>query len=502
MFLMTVPVARSQAVAARKANGILQTIVLPVEFSDLKHTSSISDLQSTALRLSQYYANASFGAVSVNVTVYSSWIALTHPMSYYGADKSVGDDQGGNPNGSEQLLTDAVAAAGQNYDLGRWTYLIVAHAGQDQAQGSPSAASPLIWSRTWIGNTFLPRGTDAGSIVSESSPLGIWTHEFGHQIGHLPDMYSLKDSSLHFMGVWSLMDLGAYLGDPEGTQPGLLDAWSRIGLGWINATAAPQGNYTLIPAELPPNQAPVSCCYALEVPLGHGAYYLIELRLRTGIDSAQPTGGVILYLYNSSAIDGQLRVVDINQPSLPARSDLSDASLSPGQSFADPNREFSLRIVSASAGYYTLSISSKISYSLSIVAPRETNILENRTAYVVVDPPVIGYNLAVSLDNSSVPILMTVTKSLPDYNFTFAFSSGQAGNHIIGAVLTDANGQVLATTSYSLKANVPPWISLLQPQMIWLYVAIGVAALIGVSFYYSFRESSREQDTAQPLKQR
>jgi hypothetical protein len=223
----------------------------------------------------------------------------------------------------------------------------------------------------------------------------------------------------------------------------------------------------------------------------------MELRLRSGLDSGQPNEGLVLYIYNSSATDGQLRVVDTNQPSLPSRSDLSDASLGPGQSFADTAHQFFLTVVSATPGYYAVSISSEFRYSLSIVAPSETNVLQNRSAHVLVDPPVPGYGLAVSLDNSSA-ILNGLTNITGQYNFTLFFATRQAGTHTIDAILRNPKGEVVATSSYAIKVSIPPWISLLQPEMIWIYVAIGVAALIGVSFFSSFRESSKGQDTAQP----
>ncbi|MDQ0418905.1 immune inhibitor A [Croceifilum oryzae] len=62
-------------------------------------------------------------------------------------------------------------------------------------------------------------------MVPEDSPVGIFTHEYGHNLG-LPDLYDLDKGSP--VGNWSLMDMGAMNGKVEGTEPIGFDPWSKV----------------------------------------------------------------------------------------------------------------------------------------------------------------------------------------------------------------------------------------------------------------------------------
>ncbi len=464
-----------------------------MEFTDLAHTESVQTLNQTVAKVASYYLTASFGQAVIRATVFPTWIRLAHPLAFYGADNRVGDDAGGNPAGSEQLIVDAISSARATSDLSLYRYVIIVHAGADQATASPLDTSPLIWSRTWIGKTFLPAGSDAASIVSEFSPYGVWAHEFGHQTGHLPDMYDLLDSSLHFMGTWSLMDIGAYLGQPTGNQPGLFDAWSRISLGWISPTLATNGDYNLIPAETQPSSSDLTCCYALQVPIDSSSYFLVELRLREGIDAAQRSQGVLIYLYNSSARQGQQRVVDIHLASEPARGDLSNAALSVGQSFSDPQHSILISVTSSSASGYTVHVSSKVTYSLSLIVPPSVSVLTNQKFYVLFNPPIGGLELRIFLDGSSQSIALSNTTSDPRYNFTLYLQPAEQGPHNLTAAVTDSAGKTLASSSTKFTAVVPLWVALIQPVAIYVYIVTGVVAVLLGVVLSTFRGRRREE---------
>jgi M6 family metalloprotease-like protein len=484
--------AAAQFIAPRTAKGQLVVIVIPVEFTDVTHTESVQLLNDTMSKVSQYYSTASFGQAVVQATVLPNWLLLNHPIAYYGADNNIGDDAAGNPRGSEQLIIDAVSAAQSTTNLSPYRFVIVAHAGADQATASPLEKSSLIWSRTWIGKTFLPAGSDAGSIVSEFSPPCVWAHELGHQTGHLPDMYDLTNSAYHFMGTWSLMDIGAYLGQPIGTEPGLFDAWSRTALGWITPTVVREGDYNLIPAETsPPGGGGQSCCYALEIQIDSSSYYLVELRLREGIDVGQRAEGVLVYLYNASASKGEIRVVDTRQLSMPARNDLSDAALAVGEAFSDTAHNVIITVVSGSSSGYMVHVSSQVSYSISVIVPASVNVLTNEQYSVVLNPPITGLKLQVFLDESRQSIASSNTTATPKYNFTLYLQPAEQGNHNLTADLTDSGGTTLATSTARFTANVPLWFTLTQPTEIfeYVFVAIMIIFIVAVISHYRGRGS-------------
>ena len=479
--------ASAQNVTPRTAKGQLSVIVLPVEFTDATHMESIQTLNQTMSQVSQYYSAASFGQAIVLATVLPRWLPLGHTMAFYGADSLVGDDSAGNPRGSEQLIIDAVSAAQPTTDLSPYRFVIVVHAGADQATVSPLQKSPLIWSRTWIGKVFLPAGSDAASIVGEFSPYGVWAHEFGHQTGHLPDMYDLKNAALHYLGAWSLMDIGAYLGQPIGTEPGLLDAWSRTVLGWITPTVARDGDYTLIPAETPPSGGAKACCYALQIQIDSSSYYLVELRLRQGIDSAQRTEGVVVYLFNSSASQGEIRVVDTHLPTSPARSDLSDAALSVGEAFSDVGRKIIISVTNASSSGYTVHVSSQLSYSISVIVPSSVSVLTNERYFVVLNPPITGLKLQVFLDGSTQSIASSNTTAVPRYNFSLFLQPAEEGAHSLTADLTGPGGNTLATSTVRFTAVVPLWVTLTEPTEVFSYIVVAILVIFAIAVASAFR---------------
>ncbi len=462
-----------------------------MEFTGLTHTESLQALNQTMAQVAEYYSAASFGQAIIRAAILPRWILLSHPMAYYGADNSVGDDAAGNPRGSEQLIVDAISGASST-DLSQYRFVVVVHAGADQATAGPLEKSPLVWSRTWIGKTFLPAGSDAGSIVSEFSPYGVWAHEIGHLTGHLPDMYDLVDSSLHFMGTWSLMDIGAYLGQPLGKQPGLFDAWSRTALGWIVPTVVSNGDYNLIPAETPPSSSVQNCCYALEIQIDSASYYLVELRLREGVDSAQRTQGVLIYLYNSSASQGQVRVVDIHVPTSPARGDLSDAALPAGEAFSDTKHKIVISVTSSAESGYTVHVSSQITYALSVILPGSVSVLTNQKFYVVLTPPVGGLKLQVFLDESNRSLASSSTTSEARYNFTLYLQPGEEGIHNLTADLSDSAGKTLASSTVKFAAVVPLWVTLIQPSAFYAYIVVGVLAVLVSAVTSSYRRRRRE----------
>lgn len=80
---------------------------------------------------------------------------------------------------------------------------------------------------------------DKNNVTSTSLPgTGTMTHELGHQMCSLPDLYDTSYTN-EGMGVYSLMALGSWgatrsqdNGEIPGVRPVNLDAWSRIYLGW------------------------------------------------------------------------------------------------------------------------------------------------------------------------------------------------------------------------------------------------------------------------------
>jgi immune inhibitor A len=133
---------------------------------------------------------------------------------------------------------------------------------------SYSATSPSVWGHAWQifpgfdgGYPFLD-GKNLGSAKPGVGPLGgtqgysefgeihfdhqatmgIMAHELGHEIFGFVDLYDVNNATIGGetnlgIGGWSLMAYGSWAAKPgenAGTTPVILDAWSKLQMGWIN----------------------------------------------------------------------------------------------------------------------------------------------------------------------------------------------------------------------------------------------------------------------------
>ncbi|MEZ5097921.1 MAG: immune inhibitor A [Nocardioides sp.] len=250
-------------------------------------------------RMASYYERQSSGRYSVEGDV-TEWVKVPFNEALYGRDYC-GDIVCSN---TKALIRDALAVWVQdrldsgmtmdqitaylqtfdqqdrydadldgNYDEpdGFIDHFQIVHAGGDQAAGDPSYGSDAIWSHRWYANLqaggpnglvgvnvgsnggFLssaevpnnPTGVWVGdyTIQPENGGLGVFTHEFGHDLG-LPDLYDTSGNTggaENNTAFWTLMSSGANIGsggpDGIGDNPVDLSAWELLQLGWLN----PQG---------------------------------------------------------------------------------------------------------------------------------------------------------------------------------------------------------------------------------------------------------------------
>ncbi len=305
------------------ASGEARILVLLIQFTNVSHDPGhdaaffddlFNNATPTARSLRAYYRESSYGSLTINATIVPTWFTSSHPMDYYGRDGPSGVDNANGP--IYDLVDEAVRAADPSVDFrafdadgnGVVDHLVVVHAGLGQE--NHANLTDLIWSHSWDvldgdpaqpGNQLLfADGVQVYryTMISESSPLGVMAHEFGHDLD-LPDLYD-TDLSSDGAGVWDLMALGAWNGAPRGSSPAEFSAWSKIRLGWLTATPGPAGALedTPIPAvELTP--------FALRLYILGSAteYFLIENRELTGFDVGLPSAGLLIWHVDDSQPD-------------------------------------------------------------------------------------------------------------------------------------------------------------------------------------------------------
>src|SRR3989454_11637794 len=234
--------------------GTADILVLLIEFTDVVHEPThdqtffdrlFNDISPGARSMRAFYAEASYGALTINATIVPMWFVSGHTMAYYGQDGSSGVDAANGP--IYNLVTEAVRAADPFVNFSAFDtdhngvvdHLMIVHAGAGQE--SHANQTDLIWSHSWVvgGPSLIVDGAQGAAYTrgAEGSPLGVSVHEFGHDLG-LPDLYD-TDYSSDAAGVSDVLSQGAWNGAPRGSSPAMLSAWSRIWLGVLPPTFGP-----------------------------------------------------------------------------------------------------------------------------------------------------------------------------------------------------------------------------------------------------------------------
>jgi immune inhibitor A len=134
------------------------------------------------------------------------------------------------------------------------------HAGLGEEEGG---APETIWSHSWYAHYELQGitgpsfnklgGIQIGNsnywvgkytIQPEDGGVGVFTHEYGHDLG-LPDLYDYYGEN--GTGFWTLMSSGSWVDegkDTIGNKPSHMGAWEKYQLGWLKYQVARAGQKT------------------------------------------------------------------------------------------------------------------------------------------------------------------------------------------------------------------------------------------------------------------
>ena len=308
--------------------GTADLLVLLIEFTDVVHEPThdqtffdrfFSDTTPGAPSMRAFYAEASYGALTINATIVPMWFVSGHTMAYYGQDGLPGIDAANGP--IYNLVTEAVRAADPVVNFSAFDtdrngvvdHLMIVHAGAGQE--SHANQTDLIWSHSWVvgGPSLIVDGVQVSgyTMVSEDSPLGVSVHEFGHDLG-LPDLYD-TDYSSDGAGIWDVMSQGAWNGAPRGSSPAMFSAWSKIRLGWLTPMSGPID----FAADAPiPAIETHAFAYRLPTVVSPSEYFLIENREPIDFDAALPAHGLLIWHVDDSRpnnTDDAHRLLDLEE---------------------------------------------------------------------------------------------------------------------------------------------------------------------------------------------
>ena len=415
-------------------SGPQQTLAILVEFADVKHTRDKAAIDTLVFdQMAKYYAEVSYGQIQV-VGRSVGWFTLPEDLQYYGAD--IGSSSSGSDVRDEQLIADAIQAAQESADFKGFSRIMVVHAGVGQEDSTEN--STLIWSRTyWSGlsiHTSNGAVVNAAAIVPEMeadghSALGVYAHEYGHLL-FLPDLYDENirpDKADHFVGRWSLMGTGLWLGDPKGSSPAELEAWSRIRLGWLTPdfVELATNNLSLQMEALSPLETSTGV-RAIKIPVADTEYYLMEFREKTSFDAYLPGSGILITRIDESKDSGGgiVQVIDAN----PSTASLNDAAYGVEGTYKDPAGRVFIHIMSSDGQTYSILVSNQ---ELSSIAVTTTRIIGFQTINAT-------YSRSAALSAKLVDQFGNALEGLP-VKLQY-YMDGRWND--FGFVLTDAQGNI------------------------------------------------------------
>lgn len=317
----------------RPVLGGQKTLILLVQFPDVRFRSSIQEIRSLVDVVDRWFRKSSYEKTYIDYTIHEEILTLPNTVASYGAPLG-GNERGDDPYRADAYIVDTVdlVIAQEIVDLREYKHLVLIHAGGDEANtGNPND----IWSycdcvgpiadedpqgeASWVLYDESGRITHAFwgvSTFSEDEPWAVFAHEYTHSLGvsdlyvYGPDGYSEGPG----IGFWSNMAAGGTL-DP----PADIDGWSKYILGWVEAITvdSPQGEYvihTLDSADEPK-------ALLMRIGANEDEYYFVHARRKASTDAALPSEGVIVFkinrLFERSLRGNELATISDANPETP-----------------------------------------------------------------------------------------------------------------------------------------------------------------------------------------
>lgn len=273
-----------------KTNEEFEALMTQVGYSSYGAKGSVRD----------FYLEASFGQMELNVTVVGPYTA-PQSSKYYAGDDGLSSNV-------RKLAKWAIQQADEDVDFADYDndgdgfidgfhFIFAGH-------GAEAGASNSIWSHKWNFESMLsfdgkyidtyscsPELRD--NVGTELTSIGVVCHEMCHAFS-APDFYDTDNagSGGNYVGTgnWDLMAGGSWNGSPSGAQPATINMYQKSKFKWVT------------PVELKSPQTIYGMACSTESPEAYffttdteGEYFLIENRQPVGFDVALPGHGLIIY---------------------------------------------------------------------------------------------------------------------------------------------------------------------------------------------------------------
>ncbi|MGQ9583277.1 MAG: M6 family metalloprotease domain-containing protein [Thermoplasmatota archaeon] len=309
--------------------GNATVLVILIKFTDVSNSSSHTPayfenllFNTSQSSMAKYFADNSRSTFNVSGTVTSKFYTANNTEAWYGTYEFTDPPASGYGN-AQNLTLEAVLKADADLDYSKFDgdgdgyvdHLLIIHSGKDDANDGDSSGpggDAQMWSHAWaMDSVVYLDGVKLYyyTMLSEEDPMGVFAHEFGHDIG-LPDLYDTDYSSDGGVGAWDLMASGSW--NNGGATPAMLSAWCRVQLGWVSPTVVNSDSQGLEAGRAEDN----ALAFKVWVNFSNKEYFLVENRQQTGFDASLPGSGLLIWHVNDSASNNNrdaYRLVDLEE---------------------------------------------------------------------------------------------------------------------------------------------------------------------------------------------
>jgi M6 family metalloprotease-like protein len=292
-------------------------LLIRVSFTDQDFTYSRSQFEnlmfssdSDASSVARYYLENSYQQFHIQPAQESQGIANDGIIDVFlpYAHPNFGEDYGTR---SQALVRDALNNVDLYLDLKAFDTnrdaeisaselaIVFMIAGYENAYGGSSAPEPRVWAHksnlmgvSLDGVTLSDFAMFGEQHQNHLATIGIISHEMGHLLFALPDLYDRQGDS-NGIGSWGLMGLGSWnaRGGYSGTSPAHMMAWSKEKAGFLQPKDIMGDKFEFDLGSV--TLAPEAMRVWLD-PFRHGEHFLLEYRKHSKLDRALPGEGLLI----------------------------------------------------------------------------------------------------------------------------------------------------------------------------------------------------------------
>jgi len=203
------------------SNGVINAVVVPVDFSDVPGTGSPStEYREMTQGMDNFYKAISGGRVSFKFTILDKYIRVPSKSDQYGLGKWSGGDAGG-------YMKELISASDPTVDFSKFD--VAYFLSPKSIPSSSIAYGPAFVNDLKTQDGVLRNASFSGADAYQNFPGAGWkwiSHETGHLFG-LHDLYTV-DPQPPTYGSWDLMSLNWSTAAIE------INAWNRYIQGWLD----------------------------------------------------------------------------------------------------------------------------------------------------------------------------------------------------------------------------------------------------------------------------